>query len=148
MKMEAKDLMIGDWVLHNWGEKQPCKVVAISEEEINVFVGEDVIDLNEGEFEPIPIIDEFLEKNGFVNKDVTIDLFGRKSCWNATYQRTGTARNGNDIFINYKIDTNCLIITHQANNFMYFGIVVKYVHELQHALRLVGLSEIANNLKV
>lgn len=25
---------------------------------------------------------------------------------------------------------------------------VEYVHELQHALRLVGLSELANNLKI
>lgn len=36
--MKAKDLMIGDWVLHNWGEEQPCKVMAIlDEEEINVY---------------------------------------------------------------------------------------------------------------
>lgn len=34
------------------------------------------------------------------------------------------------------------------NNDTSFCAKVKYVHELQHALRLCGLSELANNLKI
>ena len=76
--------------------------------------------------QPIPLTTEILEKNGW-------------------------ERNG--IFMEKRIDENthlrwtdiCGSVLSQGN---YYMCDCKYVHTLQHALRLCGLDELANNFKV
>ena len=78
---------------------------------------------------PIPLTPKILEKNGFwVMKKVD---------------------NGAEEYIAYAIDG--LIFHYNRDNDYYFPntpISWKYVHELQHALRLCGLNELADNFKV
>ena len=74
--MEAKDLMIGDWVYNSKGEV--CKVCSTSQ----IFESNILLDNyskpNDGMFEtelefgvsPIPFTREILEKNGFVYRKI------------------------------------------------------------------------------
>lgn len=76
---------------------------------------------NEMEYEPIPLTPEILEKNGFVY-----------NCF--------------DRWMNNRYDV--AIAVKDEFMFIWERIQLNYVHELQHALRLCGLNELANNFRV
>lgn len=82
-----------------------------------------------GCIEPIPLTPEILEKNGFWVME-KVD-------------------NGAEEYVAYATDG--LIFHYNRDNDYYFPntpISWKYVHELQHALRLWGLDELADNVKM
>lgn len=125
--MEAKELMIGDWV-HikdvNWN----LKVVSLStstfadwngDGEYNIITANydlpnygDYIESKEDEVEPIPLTPEILEKNG-------LD----------------------------KVPELSMVLNRDTMP-MYHSPMLHYVHELQHALRLCGLDQLADDFKV
>lgn len=77
--------------------------------------------------EPIPLTEEILEINGFVYEETL------KEWWHKSYDQ---------IF-----DMN--ISDFEITSDFYFGRAkITYVHEFQHALRLCGLIELADNFKV
>lgn len=80
--------------------------------------------------EPIPITDEILEANGFV----------REGCvsWNREYHVNVQHWSPNNKVLNG---------TGKERNPINIPDIV-YVHELQNALRLVGLTELADNFKI
>lgn len=139
--MKVKDLMIGDWVL---GKKKPVKVETINDNDkcINeVYCQGDIVDeLSEEDIEPIHITPEILKANGF---GVCYE-----SCLQTKYQFW--SYDGN-LCVEYKLskqtkDYNYLKIF--INDINRIGIRILYVHELQHALRLCGLNDLADNFKV
>lgn len=139
--MKAGGLMIGDWVLyHKTFDRdrykkliRPCdeniRIKSIVEEGVNEEYCQGDIDWIEyGELQPIPLTEDILKANGFENycanewrysdKDVIISIWLHS-------KRT-------------EIDThNDSLILH-----------IPYVHSLQHALRLCGLNELADNVKI
>ena len=79
------------------------------------------------EFKPIPLTEEILKANGFIHKD-TMDEW-----WHEEYDPT------------WGIRMSDFELTDEFN----FGRAkITYVHELQHALRLAGLQELADNFKI
>lgn len=123
--MEAKDLMIGDWVF----DERYCTPHKISLEEDFRFCCS-------GElcFKPIPITAEIIEKNGF-----------------SRFFSECKMRYDNGIisivFSINKIDIDWIdIVDNEIGNIHLKNI--RYVHELQHALRLCGLNELADNFKI
>ena len=127
--MKCQELQIWDWITDGHG--LPMQITNVGDDyAYATFEG------NEGdpwEFddkdcppEPIPLTAEILEKNGW-------------------------ERNG--IFMEKRIDENtnlrwadiCGSVLSQGN---YYMCDCKYVHTLQHALKLCGLDELANNFKV
>lgn len=132
--MNAKELMIGDWVTY----------IPEIEEGEESYLGEPYsiqVDLpclqkvDELIFAPIPLTTEILEKNGFVLRGKTYILKwrGAEIHWRKTDGYASiTAPN------NLKLEGWCSI----SNG--YFC----YVHILQHALRLCGFDELAENFKV
>ena len=127
--MKCRELQFGDWCCSGHG--LPMQITNVGDDyAYATFEG------NEGEPwefndkedrpEPIPITPEILEKNGW-------------------------ERNG--IFMEKRIDENthlrwtdiCGSVLSQGN---YYMCDCKYVHTLQHALRLCGLDELANNFKI
>lgn len=77
---------------------------------------------------PIPLTAEILEKNG----------------WDEEWINGGWCYNHKLRFLlslNLNKDSFYLSITNH-------GVYIHYVHELQHALRLCGLNELADNFKV
>lgn len=135
--MKANELMIGDWVdlSDEANETIPCKVVGIMPEELYEIqpndtacdiVGYDMV-------RPIPLTAEILEKNGFIHSPNKWDLKNK------------------DKFYPYEIHLE------DEGHFLYCEIRIYNVfiqnkicdvHELQHALRLCGLNDLADNFKI
>ena len=126
--MKAKELMIGDWVLYNGDSKPyPVQVTEITSlKQLGVYNDKELFWFIAGEkyFDPIPLTAEILKKNGFSE-----DIDG-----------------GFSNFTPYRIFLVCpeseIVFPYDG----WVGLNIKYVHELQHALRLCGLNELADNL--
>ena len=135
-EMKANELMIGDkvmvkvlsqipdtYVLHTWTANDYSRDIQVK---------------------PIKLTPEILEKNGFKYK--TTD-------WNVVYEGPHYGK--------YNLKKFHVLIGKEnitlASYYFYIGhgdvdahgfAQINYVHELQHALRLCGLNELADNFKV
>ena len=120
--MKAKDLMIGDWLNTSQGI---AKVIAIDKIGLTFMIdgGDFDIDSYDEEewFETIPLTSEILKKNGFERFSTDYILCGQP------FRLSNPSTPDN-----YK-DNYWLKVSEQAVN-------IKYVHELQHALRLCGIE--------
>lgn len=138
----VKELMCGDWVLIN---NAPHRIQAIDSIDAEVqaddelyYVGEDRCH-SEDKIEGIPLTSEILEKNGFVFDGFSFDC----GFWTIANPRYNNVRmvsyypNGDDVADAF--------LGHWAFDKNY---AIDYVHELQRALRLCGLNELADNFKV
>ena len=117
--MEAKDLMIGDYVYNhrNW----ECPIVEIHKDSAVVIArhyGEEEFRVED--LSPIPLTPEILEKNGW-EKTPTGYVF-----------YTDGKRYDNSLW--YIFGSNTFVV-----NTAEFQI--KFVHQLQHALRLCGIDK-------
>ena len=117
--MKPTDLMIKDWVMVKVLSQIPNTYV------LHTWTANDYP--RNLQVKPIPLTTEILEKNGWARTGIfftekRIDENTHLS-WSDTY---GSVLYQNDY---YMCDCN-------------------YVHTLQHALRLCGLDELANNFKV
>jgi len=132
--MEAKDLMIRDWVLHE-GEPYQIRQLGIygvdrdGEDYPAVCVGKPkgiglIVERNE--IEPIPLTPEILEKNGwgYNNKD--------EKFFPQTWVGGGLMLQGADD-CGYRIVVTSDYDDEDTNDTPF---IILYVHELQHALRL------------
>ena len=145
--MKAKELMIGDWVNiipeeyrnENYNI-QIDRIQPMMSNRLRVGAGKyySHIDL----ITPIPLTEEILKANGFqktkyyyefiTNIDVLHDaVFIEK-----------------DSPCNYGLVIDTEINMEGECSYHYELPDVKYVHELQHALRLCGLNDLADNFKV
>lgn len=136
--MKAEELMIGDWVQHQEGA---CIVTAIAEDGIYF---KDSISRGATSFdriEPIPLTREILKKNGFDVSDREVMYYYFTLEGNPDWQREYFA-------LKQMYDKE----TKEPKGFSYFVCnvltIFDYVHQLQHALRLVGLTKLADNFKV
>lgn len=141
--MKVTELMIGDiaYVVKEYEdcneemvvEKFPARITAIDENGLLGMDGKNefmcVVLGDCGGFEefddiePIPLTAEILKKNGFKNE-----------------------RFRNEYYI---YGTNFYVVAFDNTySFQSSDMDLKYVHELQHALRLCGLNELANNFKI
>ena len=136
--MKAEELMIGDWV-YNKHHKKNIKITPFDffthghlPSGRQYFIGEPEL-VSGKDLEPIPLTPEILEKNG-LNKchEEGWSLFKYKDDDNkkmALYQ------------IYWYKEEPFLEIASYTSDFGEFGRPgIKYVHELQHALRLCGIT--------
>ena len=132
--MKAAELMVGDWVCLKDDIKceLPLKVDGVLTDDISLE-GEGFLGGAEGLIRPIPLTPEILEKNGFVFDCVF---------WTIANPRYNNVR----MVTYYSIDDDVAdaFLGHWAFDENY---AIDYVHELQHALRLCGLNELADNFK-
>lgn len=121
--MKIAELMIGDWVTNN----------PLDEESFNTqwertdFAQGDY----EGQFTSIQLTEEMLLKNGFIYCGIDHVYFEK----NNVMIFCGT----HILFSFYDDKTEEFIIHHFP---------IRYVHELQHLLRMCGLNDIADNFKI
>ena len=125
--MKITELTIGNWVTGKKWRENPFQITRINDGGKFVYgktatstVGPFFLD----ELEPIPLTREILEMNGFTENYRYDDL----SYIQSNGIVTGTHINGE----NGEMEE------------MYF----KYVHEVQNALRLCGLNDLADNFKL
>ena len=126
MAMDCKELMIGDWLFCTSAQ---CNV-QVKAMPINGVYGKGyriIIDnddfelvLREKHFDPIPLTAEILEKNGYKDE---------RSNYALRYDK-------------YHI---CIYLADKKLSINSYGAVLdihcRYVHQLQHALRLCGISK-------
>ena len=137
--MKPEDLMIGNWVLHD-GEPYKIRQLGIygttrdGDDYPAVCIGKPkgiglIVERNE--IKPIPLTAEILEKNGFVYKEA------EKTC-------------ATDAFHLWWLDGSIFTldddswwrsIKDEKLRVKFGGFPLKYVHELQHTLRLCGIDK-------
>ena len=144
--------MVGDWVANRNGS--PMQIVAVDEDNAYACKGNEerpwIFGDDKGyEPQPIKITRELLEANNFIYKNEYENIFRfiyGNNCNTSPYLITIRCKEEsstlNIIYIecisrNYNKNDNHIILW---DNF--------FVHTLQHALRFVGLSDIADNFKV
>ena len=137
--MKVSDLQLGDWVDCFGGS---VKVTTIKTAYNN---GEDFIiimsPLKSIEYsfkseyiKPIPLTTDILTNNGFTQDTIGSGLILHIDNSENLY-----------VLVNYRYNGECRNV--EISNKMYnLSCPIKYVHELQHALRLCGLSELADKL--
>ena len=124
--MRANELVIGDWVYY---ENSPVQIKGIDS-----FKGEYVSFGDEfypyEDFDPIPLTPEILKKNDFKYGDgYGYSFVNRK-------ELSGDGFEEEKVYINTALNT--LIIYTAASS---IHLPVKYIHELQHALKLCGIEK-------
>lgn len=123
--MEAKDLMIGDWVYNH--QKRECVIAEIHKTScylITDFYGNGIIGKSYSSIdslEPIPLTTEILEKNGFVRSEVFVE-------WKYEYE---------DIYMLWKPFPWLSVLSDGSE----LKFPCEYVHQLQHALKLCGITK-------
>lgn len=122
--MKANELMIGDWVMSK-ELKTPVKVCSIMnhyETTIYFYYQGNEFIVNSYQFEPIPLTPKILEKNGFYRSEIpTRDEIGH-------YYHRKTAPSSIFVSISFEDGRD-------------FGNEIKYVHQLQHALKICGIDK-------
>ena len=135
--MKANELMIGDkvmvkvlsqipdtYVLHTWTANDYSRDIQVK---------------------PITLTPEILEKNGFVQEDdADMDAIAYK-CFCEILTGHYSA---NDIIVSYDGSKEFTITNDLGYPCDEITLYRPKVHELQHALRLCGLNELADNFKV
>lgn len=126
--IKISDLAIGDWVQANGAAK---RVHSIEYQNGEYFVHFSDPDTNSEDYmhapfiDPIPITPEILEANGFVKN-------GEYNEWNIGTWRTPSLLG---------VSLERPAITIKWNGSSIFIDQAKYVHQLQHALRLAGVEK-------
>ena len=138
--MKATDLMIGDWVLIN---DAPHKIQAIDSIDAEIqaddelyYVGEDRFNSRD-KIEGIPITENFFLENDWEN---ICKMFVQYFVKNVGKFHLQIINNKLYIWFDYSPDD----WTEDAN----VKAPIKYIHDIQHILRLYGLNELADNFKV
>jgi len=120
--MKAKDLMLNDLVLHD-GVPKRVDMIWLHELSLHDFRktwGSIYADkFHEDEISPLPLTADILERSGW-RKEIANDI-GENYVW-----------------FRGRID---IVTTLEMNEFCTNAIVFHYVHELQHLLRLLGVSD-------
>lgn len=125
--MEASELMIGDYLRYK-SSKRIIQIESVWDDGVNYDYCQGELDwIEEEKIEPIPLTKVMLEANGL----------HYTSTWGAWMYVAPNRK-----FI--------MVIDDKEEGFGIHSTKIrfKYVHELQHALRLCGLKDLADNFKV
>lgn len=123
--MDAKELMIGDWVKISYnGEVGQVYRIDMANGKGNEFAAVNGCDRSCENLVPIPLTSEILKKNGWNRYDALCSGNGCTiSVWSEDLYYFSCSKTHNDT-------PSELISCH-----------IHYVHELQHALRLAGIKK-------
>lgn len=135
--MKTSELQLGD-IVSCLGD--PVSVVSLSfndDEPIGIISPlTNIFTFREKDVYPVQLTTDILINNGFTQDTIGSGLILHIDNSENLY-----------VLVNYRYNGECRNV--EISNKMYnISCPIKYVHELQHALRLCGLSELAENLKV
>ena len=132
--MKCKELQIWDWITDGHG--LPMQITNVGDDyAYATFEGNEgdtwEFDDKDEQPQPIPLTPEILEKNGFVK---------------VNSQRYDYGNPDTDCYVKVNPKKNMIHVNgRNANSNLYSH---SFVHELQRALRLCGLNELADNFKI
>ena len=138
--MKVSELQIGDWVSCLGDPVRVTAVRTVYDDRTNPI----------GIMSPLKIEYFFKEENVKpvpLTTDILINnRFGQDTIGSGLILHIDNSENLY-VLVNYRYNGECRNV--EISNRMYnLSRPIRYVHELQHALRLCGLSELAENLKV
>ena len=146
--MKANELMIGDWVISNKrGKNEIVKVVSIEGGTNCCWLDADCFSglVACEDLSPILLTPEILEKNGFVQED---DAYKDDIAYKCFCEILTGHYSANDVIVSYDGSKEFTITNDLGYPCDEITLYRPKVHELQHALRLCGLNELADNFKV
>ena len=152
--MKCKELQIGDWIQDENGS--PMRIIKVGRDYACAIFGDNecpwAFEDDDVQPEGIPITPEILKKNDWY-WGLTSDEEDFESCVMGTYDPHWVYDEGAgeiSLFFPKDTDGGVLKIDDQGFNrhLEFVWCDTLYVHELQHALRLCGLNELADNFKV
>ena len=123
--------MVNDWVANQYGT--PIQIYSTGDNGAYANTGDTlwVFEDNEYKPQPIPLTPEILEKNGFTK---------------VNSQRYDYGYPDTDCYVKVNPKKNMIHVNgRNANSNLYSH---SFVHQIQQALRLCGLDELANNFKL
>lgn len=129
--MKASELMVGDLVLH---DGKVIRVDAVHKRKIGYHKTKDKLTwLFSGQFEPIPLTPEILEKNGFEKKGVIklYYLYAGIDHRVTIHDDKEFINSDNEWYVHVGNEDYCTIAMSELT----------YLHELQHILRLCKISK-------
>ena len=134
--MKANELMIGDWVydkmLKGYG-----KIEVLTPYVIKCDIHTDTHHMDF--FEPIPLTEEILKANGWQKNDPH---------WVSTLRRY-CDKDGSEWSLSFTLQKGIWdAYIHNGGDLNINKFHPMYVHELQHALRICGLTDLADNFKI
>ncbi len=129
--MKANELMLGDWVRVKGAS--PAQVVMIDQYDIVTSLSEHWI--NESNLEAVEITPEILEANWFIKSGYTCRCVHNLADFD------------NHADLDYNLKFSTFEIKRMKNRAWTVRLYMdaRYVHKLQHALRLAGLDDLADN---
>lgn len=146
--MLCKELQFGDWCCSGHG--LPMRITNVGEDyAYATFEGNEgdpwEFDDKDDQPQPIEITTDILKKNGWREESYMMSPY-------ASFVMTRYfVKDEGDTHLEYKGNTLTIWFNYEkGKDGVYSDIVipVKYVHQLQGALRLAGLTDMANNFKV
>lgn len=155
--MEAKELMVGDLIRYTQDQcltdedKAPLTVTCVGEPEYPDYMpfvkikGSNEL-YHQDLFEPIPFTAEIFETNEFKRKTFNGTIIYSKHSSADIHWYDVIVEIGKDAEGIQRWDCVCIKIQKAGANLTLNN--QSCFHQLQHALRLVGLNEVADNLKV
>lgn len=144
--MKCSEFMIYDWITSESGKGIPMKITCVDVDCIYAnFEGNegDPWEYDDKDYKPcgIPLTGEILKKNGF-----EVD---NRVPWKSNYGvRCSYSKMFEEDFVNIDEFEESGLFEFGINHCLWQGVTINYVHELQHALRLAGFNDLADNFKV
>lgn len=127
--MKASELMIGDWVRNALLDE----VFKMNTTSMRNMCWDEDNRTARYKIEPIPLTEEILKANGFHYEEEFCEWWINGCPFH--------------IMLGCDFDGDCAWVSSEINPEIPL-LLIKYVHTLQHALRLCGLNEFADNFKV
>ena len=150
--MKCREFQFGDWCRNEYG--LPMQMVDLGEDyAYATYEGDEgypwlFSDNKDDQPHPIEITRELLEANGWRAESFTT------SPWDGSVQTYYFVKDESDIHLEFACDTLTICFNYENGIDAVSGvsadimIPVQYVHQIQHVLRLAGLTDMANNFKV
>jgi hypothetical protein len=133
--MEAKEVMVGDWVKYG---NRFALIQSITPNECCILVScggsDEFVWETYDNIEPVPLTSEILEKNGFTKSTPPTGIHAR--CYELDNKKDRYHLTIAD-YNKYKR----LLLNVDSEDSECFNIKCDYVHEFQHALRLCGINK-------
>ena len=141
--IKCRDLMVGDWIVNQNGF--PMQIIAVDEDNAYACEGNEkgpwiFGDDEDYKPEPIKITEDILKENKWEVQGYTLlqseHYYVKDESGNHLLWSNGTL----SIWLTYE----------ESNDGVFSDVTLpcKYVHQLQQALRIAGLTDMANNFKV
>lgn len=135
--MKTSELQLGDWVSCLGDPVRVASLILKDKKHIGIMSPlKNIYMYKKKDIKPISLTADILIDNRFTEDTIGSGLILHIDNSENLYE-----------LVNYRYNGECRNME-ISNNMYNISCPIKYVHELQHALRLCGLSELADNLKI